>query len=87
MDDAARASFAIAKYLDKNNFESYYLGEFYSRSVEESPYTLDMKEIDKQYLSVILNITRKKISSDALGLKHKLLLNLISNTNTKTQKK
>jgi electron transfer flavoprotein-quinone oxidoreductase len=79
MDDAARASVAIARSLDKNNFESDYLGEFYSRSVEESPYTLDMKEIDKQYLSVILNSTRKKISSDALGLKHKLLLNLISN--------
>ena len=79
MDDAARASVAIAKSLDKNNFESDYLGEFYSRSVEESPYTLDMKEIDKQYLSVILNSTRKKISSDALGLKHTLLLNLISN--------
>lgn len=79
MDDAARASIAIARSLDKNNFESDYLGEFYSRSVEESPYTVDMKEIDKQYLSVILNSTRKKISSDALGLKHKLLLNLISN--------
>jgi electron transfer flavoprotein-quinone oxidoreductase len=79
MDDAARASIAIARSLDKNNFESDYLGEFYSRSVEESPYTVDMKEIDKQYLSVILNSTRKKISSDALGLKHTLLLNLISN--------
>ena len=79
MDDAARASIAIARSLDKNNFDSDYLGELYSQSVEESPYTVDMKEIDKQYLSVILNCTRKKIAPDVLGLKHKILLNLISN--------
>ncbi|MGZ5490295.1 MAG: electron transfer flavoprotein [Nitrososphaeraceae archaeon] len=79
IDDAARASIAIARSLDKNNFDSDYLGEFYSHSVEESPYTVDMKEIDKQYLSVILNSTRKKIAPDVLGLKHKILLNLISN--------
>ncbi|MGZ5509341.1 MAG: electron transfer flavoprotein [Nitrososphaeraceae archaeon] len=79
IDDAARASIAIARSLDKNNFDSDYLGEFYSHSVEESPYTVDMKEIDKQYLSVILNSTRKKIAPDVLGLKHKILLNLLSN--------
>ena len=78
MDDAARASIAIARSLDKNNFDSDYLGEFYSHSVEESPYTVDMKEIDKQYLSVILNSTQNKITPDVLGLKHKILLNLIS---------
>ena len=79
IDDAARASIAIAGSLDKNNFESNYLGELYSQSIEQSPYTIDMKEIDKQYLSIILNSTRKKISSDALGFKHKLFFNLISN--------
>jgi len=79
IDDAARASIAIARSLDKNNFGSDYLGAFYTESLEQSPYSVDMKEIDKQYLNVILNSTRKKISSDALGLKHKLLLNLISN--------
>jgi electron transfer flavoprotein-quinone oxidoreductase len=79
IDDAARASIAIARSLDKNNFGTDYLGEFYTQSIEQSPYSIDMKEIDKQYLSVILNSTRKKISSDALGLKHKLLFNLISN--------
>src|SRR5829696_4464221 len=78
IDDAARASIAIARSLDKNNFGSDYLGEFYTQSIEQSPYSIDMKEIDKQYLSVILNSTRKKISSNALGLKHKILLNLIS---------
>src|SRR5688572_8146438 len=79
IDDAARASIAIARSLDKNNFGTDYLGEFYTQSIEQSPYSVDMKEIDKQYLSVILNSTRNKISSNALGLKHKLLFNLISN--------
>jgi electron transfer flavoprotein-quinone oxidoreductase len=79
MDDAARASIAVARSLDKNNFNSNYLGEFYTSLVEESPYTVDMKEIDKQYLNVILNSTRKKIPSNVLGLKHKILLNLVSN--------
>ena len=79
IDDAARASIAIARSLDKNNFESNYLGEFYSQSIEQSPYTVDMKEIDKQYLTVILNSARKKISPDALGFKHKLLFNIVSN--------
>ena len=79
MDDAARASIAVARSLDKNNFDSDYLGEFYTRLVEESPYTVDMKEIDKQYLNVILNSTRKNIPSNVLGLKHKILFNLASN--------
>ena len=79
MDDAARASIAVARSLDKNNFDSNYLGEFYTRLVEESPYTVDMKEIDKQYLNVILNSTRKNIPSNILGLKHKILFNLASN--------
>jgi electron transfer flavoprotein-quinone oxidoreductase len=79
MDDAARASIAVARSLDKNNFDSNYLGEFYTNLVEESPYTVDMKEIDKQYLNVILNSTRKKIPSNVLGLKHKILFNLVSN--------
>ena len=79
MDDAARASIAVARSLDKNSLDSNYLGEYYTRLVEESPYTLDMKEIDKHYLNVILNSTRKKIPSNVLGLKHKILLNVVSN--------
>ena len=79
MDDAARASIAVARSLDKNNFDSNYLGEFYTRLVEESPYTVDMKEIDKQYLNVILKSTRKNIPTNVLGLKHKILFNLASN--------
>ena len=80
MDDAVRASFAIANSLDKNNFDSNYLGEHYTQLIEESPYTLDMKKIDKEYLSVILKNTRKSIPSDILGQKNKMLFNMMSNT-------
>jgi electron transfer flavoprotein-quinone oxidoreductase len=79
MDDAVRASFAIANSLDKNNFDSNYLGEYYTKLIEESPYTLDMKQIDKGYLDVILKNTRKNIPSDVLGQKYKILLNIMSN--------
>src|SRR5918995_42797 len=79
IDDAARASIAIARSLDKNNFGTDYLGEFYTQSIEESPYTLDMKKIDKGYLNIILKNTRKEIPSDILGQKYKILLNIASN--------
>lgn len=79
MDDAVRASFAIARSLDKNNFDSNYLGESYTQSIEESPYTLDMKKIDKDYLNVILKNTRKEIPTNILGSKYKILLNVASN--------
>ena len=79
MDDAVRASFAIARSLDKNNFDSNYLGESYTQSIEESPYTLDMKKIDREYLNVILKNTRKEIPSNILGAKYKILLNIASN--------
>ena len=29
-------------------------GEFYTKSIEESPYTKDMREIDKDYLKIFL---------------------------------
>ena len=49
IDDGVRAANAIARALEKNNFSQGYLGEYYTKSIEESPYTKDMKEIDKEY--------------------------------------
>jgi len=46
IDDGVRAANAIARALEKNNFSQGYLGEYYTKSIEESPYTKDMKEID-----------------------------------------
>ena len=42
------------------------MGESYSQSIEESPYTRDMKEIDKDYLKIFLMLQRmcQRISSD-----------------------
>jgi len=46
IDDGVRAANAIARALENNNFSLGYLGEYYTKSIEESPYTKDMKEID-----------------------------------------
>jgi len=46
IDDGVRAANAIARTLEKNNFSQDYLGEYYTKSIEESPYTKDLIEID-----------------------------------------
>ena len=55
IDDAVRAANSISRSLDRNNFAEEYLGEFYTKSIEDSPYTRDMKEIDKDYLKLFLD--------------------------------
>ncbi|NOJ29648.1 MAG: electron transfer flavoprotein [Nitrososphaeraceae archaeon] len=79
IDDAARASIAVAKVLDNNNFDTSYLGDYYTNLLEESSYTQDMKTIDKNYLNIILKSTKSKISLDGLEQKYQLLLKLSSN--------
>ena len=66
IDDAVKAANAVARAIDRNNFSTQYMGESYSQSIEESPYTRDMKEIDKDYLrySLMLQGTCQRISSD-----------------------
>src|SRR5207245_11003902 len=54
IDDAVRAANSIARSMERNNFAEEYMGEFYAKSVEDSPYTRDMKEIGKDYLKVVL---------------------------------
>ena len=66
IDDAVRAAEAVSKAIDQNNFHSNDLGERYTKSVEESPYTRDMKEIDKNYLKAFLDCT-KQVPKDTLG--------------------
>src|SRR6476659_5949141 len=58
IDDAVRAANAISRSLDRNNFSYEYLGGFYAHSIDESPYTRDMKQIDKDYLEIFLNATK-----------------------------
>src|SRR5262249_28221728 len=58
IDDAVRAANSVARSIDRNNFTNDYMGEFYSRSIEDSPYTREMKEIDKDYLKIFLDAVK-----------------------------
>lgn len=80
IDDAARASNAIKQALEKNNLDvaSNYLGELYSQSVQESPYTMDMERIDKYYIKTIIDAAGKQIPSQKIG-KYRLLFKLFQN--------
>ena len=80
IDDAARASNAIKQALEKNNIDvaSNYLGELYSQSVQQSPYTMDMERIDKHYIKTIIDAAGKQIPSEKIG-KHKFLFKLFLN--------
>lgn len=77
IDDAFRAAEAVSRALDKNNFDSNYLGEYYTTSVDESPYTRDMKQIDKDYLKIFLDAT-KDIPTDIISTRYSAVLKLMS---------
>ncbi|HZD34997.1 MAG TPA: FAD-dependent oxidoreductase [Nitrososphaeraceae archaeon] len=77
IDDAVRAANAVARSLDRNNFDEQYLGNFYTKSVEESPYTRDMKEIDKEYLKLFLDCS-KNIPKDIVGSRYGMIFKLMS---------
>ena len=77
IDDGVRAANAIARALDKNDFST--LGEFYSNSVEESPYTIDMKQIDKDYLKIFLDAA-KDVPKDIIGSRYGTVLKMMSSS-------
>jgi electron transfer flavoprotein-quinone oxidoreductase len=77
IDDAVRAANAIARSLDKNNFSQDYLGNYYTKSIEESPYTKDMKVIDKEYLKIFIDAT-KDVPKNIMGTKYSMGLKLLS---------
>ncbi len=80
IDDAARASNAIKQALEKNNLDitSNYLGELYSQSVQQSPYTRDMERIDKYYIKTIIDAAGKQIPPQQIG-KYGFLFKLFLN--------
>ncbi len=80
IDDAARATLAIKQSLEKNNLDiaSNYLGELYSQSVQQSPYTMDMERIDKYYIKTIIDAAGKQIPPQKIG-KYGLLFKLFLN--------
>jgi electron transfer flavoprotein-quinone oxidoreductase len=77
IDDAVRAANAVARAIDRNNFSNQYMGESYSQSIEESPYTRDMKEIDKDYLKIFLDAARD-VPKDIIGQRYGMVFRLMS---------
>ena len=77
IDDAVRAANAVERAIDRNNFGQQYMGEYYSQSIEESPYTRDMKEIDKDYLKIFLDAARD-VPKDIIGQRYGLVFRLMS---------
>ena len=77
IDDAVRAANAVARSIDRNNFSPNYMGEFYSQLVEDSPYTRDMKEIDKDYLKIFLDAA-KDVPKDIIGSRYGMIFKLMS---------
>jgi electron transfer flavoprotein-quinone oxidoreductase len=77
IDDAVRAANAIARSIDRNNFTHNYLGEFYTQLVEDSPYTRDMKEIDKDYLKIFLDAA-KGVPKDIIGSRYGMIFKLMT---------
>jgi electron transfer flavoprotein-quinone oxidoreductase len=77
IDDAGRAATAVARAIDRNNYSPQYMGEYYSQLVDESPYTRDMKEIDKDYLKIFLDAA-KDVPKDIVGHRYGLVFKLMS---------
>lgn len=77
IDDAARAAEAVARAIDRNNFSPQYMGEHYSQLIEQSPYSKDMREIDKDYLKIFLDAT-KDVPKDIIGQRYGMVFKLMS---------
>lgn len=77
IDDAVRAANAVARSIERNNFNSDYMGDFYTKSLEENPYTRDMREIDKDYLKIFLDAS-KDVPKDIIGHRYGTMIRLMS---------
>ena len=77
IDDAARAANAVARSIERNNFNSDYMGDFYAKSLQENPYTRDMREIDKDYLKIFLDAS-KDVPKDIIGHRYGTMIRLMS---------
>jgi electron transfer flavoprotein-quinone oxidoreductase len=78
IDDAVRASLAISRSIENNNFDSDYMGNYYESMVNDSPYTREMNKIDENYLNLFLDIV-KDISIGSLDPRLTLGLHLMKN--------
>ncbi len=67
IDDAGRATRAIARAKERNDFSEQYMGRYYGQLIEESPYANDIKKIDFEYLKIFVNAC-KGIPTESLNL-------------------
>jgi electron transfer flavoprotein-quinone oxidoreductase len=77
IDDAVRAANAVARSIERNNFNSDYMGDFYAKSIQDNPYTRDMREIDKDYLKIFLDAS-KDVPKDIMGHRYGTMIRLMS---------
>lgn len=77
IDDAVRAANAVARSIERNNFNSDYMGDFYAKSLQDNPYTRDMREIDKDYLKIFLDAS-KDVPKDIIGHRYGTMIRLMS---------
>ncbi|WP_316506446.1 NAD(P)/FAD-dependent oxidoreductase [Nitrosopumilus sp.] len=77
IDDGVRAANAVARALGQNDFSEDNLGEYYSKLTEDSPYTNDMKQIDKDYLKIFLDAA-KDVPKDIIGSRYGPILKMMS---------
>ena len=77
IDDAVRAANSISRSIDRNNLTDQYMGEFYTQSIEGSPYTHEMKEIDKDYLKLFLDAA-KDVPKDIIKARYGIIFKLMS---------
>lgn len=76
IDDAVRAADSVAHAIEGGNFSEDSLGKRYAQSVEDSPYTHDLRSIDKEYLKIFLDAARdvpKEIISSRYGMVIKMM--------------
>jgi electron transfer flavoprotein-quinone oxidoreductase len=78
IDDAVRASIAISRSIENNNFDSDYMGNYYDSMLNDSPYTREMNKIDENYLNLFLEIV-KDISIKSLDPRLTVGLHLMKN--------
>ncbi|MER3407652.1 MAG: electron transfer flavoprotein, partial [Nitrososphaera sp.] len=77
IDDAVRAADSVARALDRNEISS--MGEHYTQQIEASPFTRDMREIDKDYLKVFLDAA-KDVPKDIVGQRYGMIFRLMSSS-------
>lgn len=77
IDDAVRAADSVARALDRNDMSS--IGEHYSQQMQASPFTRDMREIDKDYLKVFLDAA-KDVPKDIVGQRYGMIFRLMSSS-------